>query len=252
MLIDQLVTGVRLYCLGADGRRTPLTLSSMFKRRAEDGIFGLVGAFDSKSLYGSKVFTSPFARGDNESIGVVTDGGSILDGGIGDLFRVVALLERHSQNAIVKPVAYSRNLFEEAFGDHPVTIRRVGRISAVSSIRHGILAGDVVGPEIEIGERIVSLPRAIRARSCGARYLGEDVEGGAPVLSKSKALLGFVIGHSDDELLILPAETVAQQCKLDFVAPGRSTSIRLPKGSSVLTHELDSIMPAQGPTSNLL
>jgi hypothetical protein len=140
-----------------------------------------------------------------------------------------------------KQVAIIRNIFRDSVNGNPTRIKAFIKgewpdlvfgtnlpINSEHRYRHqrGLVIGDIFNSELEAKGDAIVLPKAVRATATKCSSLDEKLEDGAAALSVNRSLLGFVIGHAPgDHILILPAETLSEECGLRFISSG-SDSLR--------------------------
>ena len=231
MIASQFKSGATFFVVGSGDDVVPLTISALFKKVNEQGVFGL--ANQNEKLVGCK--DRVYADEEKQQIvGKLSTSEVFPSGdGLGALFNVIKFdtgAVKPIEDKLVK-VAYTKDVSYHIWRPRPMRVRKtvLGQTdfkqSGTRAYYKGLLVGDVKNPAVGLRNQIVTLRRAARAKSSGGKAIASDEDGGALVLSKSKALFGFVVGSADDEILIMPAEQLSKDYDIQFVAP------RLPENS---------------------
>jgi hypothetical protein len=150
------------------------------------------------------------------------------------LFSVfeVGVVVRHFE-----PLAFTKNISNNFYHGHPTRLSRIpmqdtkqgkkNRNQFVTSYGvKGCIVGDLEKSTVEVDGQEVFLNHASLARSFGKRALINEGDGGAPLVSRTRALLGFVAGESDGEVLVVPAEDIASRNNLRFFAASTDKALR--------------------------
>lgn len=97
-------------------------------------------------------------------------------------------------------------------------ITRKNRHAALTN-KMGIVAGEIFHTEIEDQEQTLVFPYLGLVTRGQGKPLARDATG-APVISRSGALSGFIVGQTDDETLVLPVEKFPIKPDMRFVTFG--------------------------------
>jgi hypothetical protein len=242
---ERLQPGSILYAQNSAGKFLPVRLSVLFNSENHGSkIYGLLAGEDNLfeiTREHPKILTQP--RADAAVVGEIKNIDNILpnDNTVKSLFSVFEL--NGFAGGLVE-LAYSQDLSTNIYRKYPMRVSRVpvriGQIgrhksnqTRVSHGPKGCLTADLSETEIELDGKKVFFAHAGLAESFGSRALVRPGDSGAPLLSASKALVGFVVGASGDEALILPAEDVANKNGIRFLAPRYESFVR-PKRSARL------------------
>jgi len=234
VIASQFESGATFYVVGSGGEIVPLTMSALFKKVNREDVFGL--ANQNERLLGCKdaVYAD---KAKNDQVGILSTSDVFPHGdNLGELFNVIKFNRKAVQPISYRltNVAFTKDVSKHMWRPRPMRIRKTvlgQRDLKKHSVRtnyKGLLIGDVINPAIGLRNHTVTVRRAARAQSSGEKPIASEADGGALVLSKSKALFGFVIGSADHELLIMSAEDLAKDYQIEFVAPRqRENLVRL-------------------------
>lgn len=106
---------------------------------------------------------------------------------------------------------------EEVFP--PLSGSRRNQTARPQNNKLGRIAGEMFNVKIKDGKEDLSLPYCGLVTSRGRPFAGKQSVG-APVISKSGALSGFIVGRNARENLILPVDELTKKQSLSFVTFG--------------------------------
>ena len=87
--------------------------------------------------------------------------------------------------------------------------------------RKGFVVGDATNSFARAGDDVVQMPLTVLARGKGRRAFAKQGDGGLPVLSKTNALVGFVVGEDAGYTSLLPADVLGEIAEMRFLTFGR-------------------------------
>lgn len=241
MTPDDLQPGAMLYACSDEGIVVPLKLASLFKVEGDEQLYALAGSSDRLLKSCKRIAVAP-AGGTHDAIGTLADQNPLTNKGgpLRDLFNIVAVDDKIANRLTLAEAQTSKIKEKDIFSKHAVRLRKIVEPS-LSTFRgknrqhrrrylRGYVSGQTTHEKIFVGPakagKRVTLDRAMIAKSCsnhGRRKFIDQGDAGTPVISGSKRLVGFVVGCSGDETLVLPAEDLAHAYRLTFYSPDTPT-----------------------------
>ncbi|WP_397423552.1 hypothetical protein, partial [Phenylobacterium sp.] len=130
--------------------------------------------------------------------------------------------------SMTEQAAVTRDLPQNVFGTGMMRIRKLPTEPAEEVVGRrsnqperpsagGFLTGDISNPILVSSGNDVVFDRAALARGRGRHAFGQPGDGGRPVLSNSRALLGFIIGRDSTRTLLLAAEDLVNEMGIRFL-----------------------------------
>ena len=232
---DEVHPGAVFYAKSKGSSDTPVRLSSLFRIVGKDQVYGLAYRIGVKPAqgHGSVDFAQLKAGllSEPQQISELFGKADDLD----KLFVILTFAKSATDNMYhqLRPVSVSRDVIKNIFsrGDMRVRCLRPEKLDGRNSYPKrvfGFMTGDITRPVVDVGDDRVVIDRAGKARGKGGRAFAAEGDGGAPVVSSTGALLGFVVAGTDEETLIIPAEDLKRRFNIEFVAPeGDQTPFRL-------------------------
>jgi hypothetical protein len=236
MTPHDLQPGATLYAHGDDGVIVPLKLASLFKIAGDKALYALAGRSDRRLKNCKRVAVRP-TTASHDAIGTLAQRSPLSREGhsSSELFSVVEVDAKVAKGLSLFEAQTSKPKGKDIFGKKAVRVRKIveppphlvtpGRNRPPQrKYLRGFVAGQITQPRVLIAadDKKVTLKRAIIAGSSspvGFRKFVEAGDAGTPVLSGSNRLLGFIVGHSGTETLVMPAEDLAKAYDLTFLSP---------------------------------
>ncbi len=247
---ESLDPGITFYAWDGDNTHV-VKLSALLRRVGAREVLGLVGRGMTSAPTGSRVTVRPGEV--KQSIGRIETITEVFPdaGKLDALFQIVRFDEAVASGleGTVSDAAISKNLERNVFSKGLLRVRKLTSPAVLRSSKStrrvlppyntkGFLTGNVLHPIIERHEGRVTLDRAGIARGRGRQEFAMPGDSGAPVLSASGALLGFVVGRDANRALVLSAEDVMDRMSIHFVVaaerPGALRGARIRRRQSVV------------------
>jgi hypothetical protein len=242
MTPHDLQPGATLYAHGDDGVIVPLKLASLFKIAGDRALYALAGRSDRRLKNCKRVAVRP-TTASHDAIGTLAlrNPLSSEDNSAGELFSVVEVDDKVARGLSLFEAQTSKPKTKDIFGKQAVRVRKIveppphlvpagqNRPPQRKYLR-GFVAGQITQPRVLVSadDKKITLKRAIVAGSSSSpkrqRKFVEAGDAGTPVLSGSNRLLGFIVAHSGNETLVMPAEDLAKAYDLTFLSPERPLS----------------------------
>jgi len=222
--------GSTVWAKGAT-QRISFRIAAIFSAEHSDFIFGLLWNSNEQPCEPLEIYRHDDFKGGLLGNICPTSEVSKKFRSLGDFFTIVRFVKEVS-NYLRKSTGVaviSEDITKNALGDNKMSVRipwrrnsssrrvGVGHNNTKHVGRRGYLIGDVTNARLNraAGDRIV-VEHAGLAMGKGGRVLTEHGDGGLPLISKSNALVGFVVGKGDKCTLILPAENLAIEHNIKF------------------------------------
>lgn len=219
---------------GEKGHLEPVRLSCAFRRVGHKEVLGLV----PKSSIGTSADGTEVLNHQGMKVGILRKFSSKFKGEDADsvdaLFYVAEFeaTNKKSPKEVLYAAAFTCNFYNNIYNGGMVKAQKIprprellgpeGRSNSWKELTNGFVTGDIVGPEILSADGQVEFSRLGVVRGRHHREFAKKGEGGTPVVSRSRALMGFIVAKQQNDAFVLPAEQLARSFDLEFLVPPTS------------------------------
>lgn len=210
-------------------------LSSIIRGRDNGQVHGLLACKQVDEFVGYKLRRIRMGR--KQNIGTVHQLSDSFENSdhLDDLFGLVKFNQTTTQEIEreFKVAALSRDFRVNAFRPNGMNVRRVrgahkeefhrrrNTNRSTQLIYRGVAYGDVTNTKIKTDAAHIEIAYAGLIRGKTGEIFARAGDGGKPVVSSSKALLGFVVAANEDKTLMLTAEDISRDLNVEFLVPDR-------------------------------